>query len=63
MLVELNSIKFEEKKLKTEILKKNKVIEDIETDLVNMKRVHEELSQMDQTKRDDDLDDEETERV
>lgn len=42
LLVELNSIKFEEKKLKTEILKKNKVIEDLEKDLVIMKKQHDE---------------------
>jgi len=33
LLVELNSIKFEEKKLKTEILKKDKVIEELEKGL------------------------------
>lgn len=37
LLVELNSIKFEEKKLKTEILKKNKVIEELQTGLHEMK--------------------------
>ncbi len=37
LIVELNSIKFEEKKLKTEIMKKNKVIEDLETDLTQIK--------------------------
>lgn len=36
-MVELNSIKFEEKKLKTEILKKNKVIEELQTGLHEMK--------------------------
>lgn len=61
LLVELNSIKFEEKKLKTEILKKNKVIEDLEKGLSSMKKQHDDLaqSQMDNTKRDiDELDEE-----
>ena len=34
LIVELNSIKFEEKKLETEIMKKNKMIEDLESELV-----------------------------
>jgi hypothetical protein len=38
LLVELNSIKFEEKKLKNEILKKNKKIEELETDLIKMRK-------------------------
>lgn len=37
LIVELNSIKFEEKKLKTEIMKKNKLIEDLESDLTQIK--------------------------
>jgi hypothetical protein len=37
LIVELNSIKFEEKKLKTEIMKKNKVIDDLENDLTQIK--------------------------
>ena len=37
LLVELNSIKFEEKKLKTEIMKKNKEIEDLESKLQGMR--------------------------
>lgn len=40
LLVELNSIKFEEKKLKTEILKKNKVIEELEVGLQQLKQTH-----------------------
>jgi len=40
LLVELNSIKFEEKKLKTEILKKNKAIEELEQVLQQMKQQH-----------------------
>lgn len=38
LIVELNSIKFEEKKLKTEIMKKNKMIEDIENEIASMKK-------------------------
>lgn len=46
LLVELNSIKFEEKKLKTEILKKNKVIEELEIGLQQLKQMHvEQLNQ------------------
>lgn len=38
LLVELNSIKFEEKKLKTEILKKNKLIEELNQELFPNKK-------------------------
>ncbi len=42
LLVELNSIKFEEKKLKTEILKKNKIIEELQNGLQEMKQQQQE---------------------
>lgn len=67
LIVELNSIKFEEKKLKTEIMKKNKVIDDLESDLSQIKKNTEDhQSQMESRKsggmrRDDDEDDEDDE--
>jgi hypothetical protein len=60
LLVELNSIKLEEKKLKTDILKKDKQIKEMEEELTKMKKVGEELSQMNQTKELEDIEDDET---
>jgi thymidylate kinase len=50
LIVELNSIKFEEKKLKTEIMIKNKEIENLEADLKKHAEEH-HLSQLSTTKK------------
>ncbi len=60
LLVELNSIKLEEKKLKNDILKKDKEIKEFEEELTKMRKQGEETSQMEQTKDLEDIDEDDT---
>lgn len=46
LIVELNSIKFEEKKLKNEIMKRNKLIDDLEFELAANRKSQDDTSVM-----------------
>ena len=53
-MVELNSIKFEIKKLKTEKLRKNKEIEELEMELSNIKKDDQSVSDNHSKQHEDD---------